>query len=50
LAQAQGEVDRLELRLPEVNETAQKFYEKFGFREAGRGDGAENDENLPDIH
>ena len=31
----------------EVNKTAQRFYEKHGFTEIGRG--YENEENLPDI-
>ncbi len=39
---------RLTLYTFEVNENAQRFYEKNGFTIIGRGD--ENEENLPDIH
>ena len=38
---------RLTLYAFEVNRNAQRFYEKHGFRETGRGH--ENEENLPDI-
>ncbi|RIW31322.1 GNAT family N-acetyltransferase [Bacillus salacetis] len=31
----------------EINENAQRFYEKFGFKVIGRGN--DNEENLPDI-
>ena len=39
---------RLTLYTFEVNERAQRFYEKNGFNRIGRGH--ENEENLPDIH
>nr|WP_313800796.1 GNAT family N-acetyltransferase [Cytobacillus sp.] len=38
---------RLTLYTFEVNENAQRFYEKHGFKMIGRGH--ENEENLPDI-
>ncbi|MGE7111546.1 GNAT family N-acetyltransferase [Lysinibacillus sp. NPDC047702] len=38
---------RLTLSTFEVNENAQRFYEKHGFKIIGRGH--ENEENLPDI-
>ncbi|WP_430509767.1 N-acetyltransferase family protein [Gottfriedia solisilvae] len=38
---------RLRLKTFEVNEKAQRFYEKNGFKVIGRGN--ENEENLPDI-
>ncbi|TMV07666.1 GNAT family N-acetyltransferase [Ruegeria sediminis] len=40
---------RLTLRTFEANTAARQFYERNGFVEAGRSDGARNDENLPDI-
>lgn len=40
---------RLELRTFADNSGAQRFYLREGFREAGRGNGADNDEGLPDI-
>lgn len=43
-AQSSG---RLTLYTFEVNEKAQRFYEKHGFKVIGRGH--ENEENLPDI-
>ncbi|SHG76882.1 GNAT family N-acetyltransferase [Marivita hallyeonensis] len=33
-----------------ANTGAQRLYERLGFVETHRTDGAENDENLPDIH
>ena len=39
---------RLTLYTFEVNEKAQRFYEKHGFKIIGRGH--ENEEKLPDIH
>lgn len=39
--------DKLRLFTFEVNEKAQRFYEKHGFKIIGRG--FENEENLPDI-
>lgn len=47
---AQEAAQRLELRTFEANLGAQRFYERHGFRETRRTDGAGNDENLPDIH
>lgn len=43
-AQSSG---KLTLYTFEVNEKAQRFYEKHGFKVIGRGH--ENEENLPDI-
>ena len=34
----------------EANTRAQRLYERLGFHETHRTDGARNDENLPDIH
>ncbi|MDX2483013.1 MAG: GNAT family N-acetyltransferase [Pseudodonghicola sp.] len=41
--------DRLWLKVMEYNSGAQRFYRRNGFAETARSDGAENDENLPDI-
>ena len=49
LGDAKRRSDRLRLRVLEANEWAQRFYQRQGFVESGRGDGAENDENMPDI-
>jgi GNAT superfamily N-acetyltransferase len=43
-------VDRLHLRSFAADARAQRFYAKAGFRAVATGDGADNDENLPDIH
>ncbi|WP_264212684.1 GNAT family N-acetyltransferase [Leisingera thetidis] len=40
---------RLTLRTFSANIRAQKFYRREGFAETGRGDGADNEEGLPDI-
>jgi len=40
---------RLELRTFQHNHAAQRFYVRAGFQEVGRGDGADNDEGLPDV-
>ncbi|MFT7594555.1 MAG: ribosomal protein S18 acetylase RimI-like enzyme [Paracoccaceae bacterium] len=40
---------RLTLRVFQANSGAQRFYQREGFAEVGQGDGADNDENLPDI-
>jgi len=40
---------RLELNTFVANVGARKFYDRLGFDEAWRTDGAENDERLPDI-
>ncbi|MWD27986.1 GNAT family N-acetyltransferase [Aquicoccus sp. SCR17] len=40
---------RLLLWVHAANAGAQRFYLREGFREAGRGDGTENDEGLPEI-
>lgn len=39
----------LELTTFEANVGARRFYDRMGFREEGRTDGAFNDEHLPDI-
>ena len=49
LQHAQASNDALQLWTFQANEGAQRFYETHGFREVERTDGAENDENLPDI-
>lgn len=49
IAQAQAEVSDLSLRCFAANRGAQRFYERQGFFVVDRGDGAENDEGLPDI-
>lgn len=49
LAEAQRAEAALSLRTFEANHGARAFYERHGFAEAGRGDGAGNDEGLPDI-
>lgn len=41
--------DRLWLKAFEANQGARRFYRREGFVETGRGTGADNDENLPDI-
>ncbi|MFP7570859.1 GNAT family N-acetyltransferase [Marivita sp. S2033] len=41
--------DRLELWTYQQNLSAQRFYERHGFLETARTDGAGNDEGLPDI-
>ena len=42
--------DTLKLWTFVANTGAQRFYTRLGFVETHRTDGAENDENLPDIH
>ncbi|MFC3614290.1 GNAT family N-acetyltransferase [Lutimaribacter marinistellae] len=49
LRAAQDRCERLHLRAFAANGPANRFYERNGFTVAGRGTGAENDENLPDI-
>ncbi|HEU5128222.1 MAG TPA: GNAT family N-acetyltransferase [Glycomyces sp.] len=39
-----------DLRVFERNEAAARFYERHGFTVAGRGDGGDNEERLPDVH
>lgn len=46
---AKQAASRLQLRTFEANVTAQRFYLRQGFVEQSRGDGADNEENLPDI-
>ncbi|MFG2117157.1 GNAT family N-acetyltransferase [Streptomyces sp. NPDC048718] len=41
--------DGLALWTFQVNAAARRFYERHGFREAGRTDGARNEEREPDI-
>ncbi len=50
LADAKSNAPRLELWVAEANTAALAFYRAQGFKEAGRGTGLGNDENLPDIH
>ncbi len=40
---------RLSLFAFQANHGARRFYERNGFSEVARSDGADNDENLPDI-
>ncbi len=49
LDHAKAQRDGLSLYAFQANHAAQRFYERNGFVEAARGDGSENDENLPDI-
>ena len=49
LDHAKTQRDRLFLATFEANTGARRFYEREGFCEAGRGDGTNNDEGLPDI-
>ncbi|WP_375691347.1 GNAT family N-acetyltransferase [Pseudooceanicola sp. LIPI14-2-Ac024] len=49
LDEAKAASARLALWCFEANTAAQGFYRAQGFDEAGRTDGARNDENLPDI-
>lgn len=49
LDHAKAARSKLSLFTFQANSRAQKFYEANGFTEAARSDGAENDENLPDI-
>ncbi|NVO57149.1 GNAT family N-acetyltransferase [Rhodobacteraceae bacterium B1Z28] len=49
LDQAKSQQDRLSLFAFQANGPARKFYERNGFAEVARSDGADNDENLPDI-
>lgn len=46
---AKRSADRLMLKTWQVNEGARRFYRRQGFVEIARGDGADNDENLPDV-
>jgi len=49
LARAQRDCARLELYTFVANQGARRFYDRHGFVEAERSDGARNDEGLPDI-
>ncbi|WP_050603143.1 GNAT family N-acetyltransferase [Ruegeria sp. 6PALISEP08] len=49
LDHAKSRQSQLSLYAFQANTRACKFYERNGFAEVGRRDGAENDENLPDI-
>ncbi len=49
LTQAKAQVDKITLWTFQANLDAQRFYLRHGFVECGRGDGAGNSENLPDI-
>jgi GNAT superfamily N-acetyltransferase len=46
---AQGSREALELWTFQVNERAQQFYNRHGFREVERTDGSRNEEREPDI-
>jgi len=50
LDDAKSRARRLDLWVLEANSAARAFYMRQGFAEAGRGNGAGNDENMPDIH
>lgn len=41
--------EKLTLWTFQANKRAQKFYERHGFKEIARSDGARNDEKLPDV-
>lgn len=49
LDHAKSDAIRLELHTFAENRGAQRFYAREGFVEAGRGDGTQNDEGLPDV-
>ena len=49
LQEAKAEVGHLDLYVLQQNRGAWAFYAREGFAEAGRGIGAGNDENLPDL-
>ncbi|KUJ80407.1 acetyltransferase [Ruegeria marisrubri] len=49
LDDAKAKRARLILKVFEANAAARRFYERNGFVETGRSDGAGNDENLPDV-
>ncbi|SLN54094.1 putative N-acetyltransferase YjaB [Falsiruegeria litorea R37] len=49
LDDAKASSERLALNVFQANTDAQRFYQREGFVETGRGDGTGNDENLPDI-
>lgn len=49
LEDAKAQVARLELWTFQRNTGAQKFYEREGFSEVKRTDGADNQEKLPDV-
>lgn len=49
LAEAKADTGALDLWVLEQNARARAFYVAQGFREAARGQGAGNDEGLPDI-
>ena len=50
LQDAMQQRDTLKLWTFQANPGAQRLYERLGFVETHRTDGAENDEKLPDIH
>ncbi len=49
LEDAKSTRSHLSLFTFQANTDARRFYERNGFSEVARSDGAENDENLPDI-
>lgn len=46
---AKAQCDRLTLRTFQANAGARRFYRRQGFVEMARGDGSDNEENLPEI-
>jgi GNAT superfamily N-acetyltransferase len=50
LGDAKARSKRLTLRAFAANAGACRFYRREGFVETGRGDGADNDANLPEVH
>lgn len=50
LEEAKQQSDWLELWAAEANSHARRFYAAQGFQEVLRGDGAGNDENIPEVH
>ena len=49
LQHAKSRCAQLSLFAFQANQSARRFYERNGFAEVARTDGAQNDENLPDI-
>jgi ribosomal protein S18 acetylase RimI-like enzyme len=49
LSRARQQVSHLTVRAVQTNTGAQRFYLRHGFTELGRGNGHDNEENLPDI-
>ena len=49
LDDAKTRSNRLTLRVFQANAGVHRFYRRAGFAEVSRGDGTQNDENLPDV-